>query len=148
MSDSAFSNEVAAEVCALLVEGKSLAEICRQDGMPSYRAVFYRLTKDEAFAKDYARARVAQADADADAISDMASQVRAGLLDPQAARVAMDAYKWTASRRNARAYGEKVQIGGADDLPPVATVDATKLSSQALREIMAATHEAPEPDEG
>ena len=103
-----FTQNTADEICARLVEGTSLAEICRDDAMPQYRTVYGWLTKNEQFSQDYARAREEQADADADAIGDMAAQVRAGLLDPAAARVAIDAYKWSAGKRQSQKYGDKI----------------------------------------
>lgn len=42
---------------------------------------------------------------------------------------------------------DKKELSGPDG-GPIATVDAGKLSTEALREIMAATSAAPEPDEG
>lgn len=110
MSESQFGDEIADEICALLIEGKSLAEICRMDGMPKYRAVFYRLLKDEDFAYDYARAREAQADTDADAIGDISRKVLLGEVEPSAARVAIDALKWTAGKRKPKVYGEKLDV--------------------------------------
>lgn len=112
MSESKFSQAIAQEIFDQLVEGKSLAEICRHKSMPSYRAVWHRITVDKDFAEDYRRARIAQADADADAISDMAAQVRRGELDPAAARAAMDGYKWTSGRRNPKVYGDKLSLDG------------------------------------
>jgi transposase-like protein len=107
---SEFTQEIADAICERLAEGASLAEICREDGMPAQRTVFQWLTKHESFAHDYARAREAQADADADAIGDMAAQVRRGELDPTAARVAIDAYKWTAGKRKPKVYGDKIDV--------------------------------------
>ena len=106
----AMTKEIADEICARLIEGKSLAEICRDDAMPQYRTVFEWLANDETFALDYARAREAQGDADADKIGDIANQVVLGMMDPTAARVAIDAYKWTAGRRKPKVYGDKLDV--------------------------------------
>ena len=35
------------------------------------------------------------------------------------ARLMVDTRKWTASKLKAKRYGDKVQVGGADDLPPL-----------------------------
>ena len=121
MSGDVITDEIQDEICQRIAEGQSLAEICRSEGMPTYRQVFYWLTKNEDFANNYARAREAQADADADAIGDMANQVRLGLLDPSAARVAIDAYKWTAGVRKPKKYGNKIAVGGDSDMDPIKT---------------------------
>lgn len=135
---STYNEAVAEEICTQLVEGKSLAEICRQEGFPSYSTVVKWRNDIPSFSANYARAREDQADTDADTIGDIARKVAQGEMDPQAARVAIDAYKWTAGKRKPKVYGDKLAIGGAADLPPIQTVDATKLSSDALRELMAA----------
>ena len=108
-----FTKKIADEVCARLVEGSSLAEICRDPKMPKTRTVFQWLSKDDDFARDYARAREAQGDTDADKIGDIANQVVLGQLDPAAARVAIDAYKWTAGRRKPKSYGDRLAIEGS-----------------------------------
>lgn len=137
--------EIEAEICTRLAEGESLAAICRDGHMPSISVVYRRILDDETFRADYSRAREDQADTDADRIGEIASQVAQGLLDPQAARVAIDAYKWTAGKRKPKVYGDKLAIGGADDLPPIAsTIDASKLSAAALRELMNAKPDDPD----
>ena len=45
-------------------------------------------------------------------------------------------YRWRSSKTAPREYGDKLSIGGAEDLPPVAGIDATQLSNEALRELM------------
>lgn len=135
---STYNEAVAEEICTQLVEGKSLAEICRQEGFPSYSTVVKWRNDIPSFSANYARAREDQADTDADRIGDIANQVAQGLMDPQAARVAIDAYKWTAGKRKPKVYGDKLAIGGATDLPPVKTLDVSKLSSDVLSQLMAA----------
>lgn len=117
-----FNQDLADEICLQLASGKSLAQICREDpSMPPYLTIFRWLKENEQFAKDYARAREDQAEADADAISDIASRVVSGELDPQAARVAIDAYKWTAGKRLPKKYGDKLDLtSGGDKLKGIA----------------------------
>jgi hypothetical protein len=40
-----------------------------------------------------------------------------GQADPQAAKVAMDGYKWVAARRNPKKYSERMQVSGPDEKP-------------------------------
>ena len=77
------------------------------------------LEKDEALRNQYARAREHQADHEFDeikAIADLAS-----VEDVQVARLRVDARKWRAGKLRPKVYGDKVAIGGADDLPPIQT---------------------------
>ena len=60
----------------------------------------------------YARARDMRAHAIAGRIYEMADDVRRGKIAPDAARVAIDAYKWTASKMLPKSYGDKVDISG------------------------------------
>lgn len=87
--------------------------------MPDYSTVKRWLVANEAFRASYVSAREDQADADADKIGDIAAQVLMGKYEPQAARVAIDALKWTAGKRQPKKYGDKLAIGGTDDLPPI-----------------------------
>lgn len=127
-----------------VMEGASLRQACRDLGVT--RSEWYLdLAAEPDFADHYARAMSIRADDQFDEMLEIAD----GQGDPQRDRLRVDTRKWTLARMNPRKYGDKVQIGGADDLPPVATVDATKLSIEALREIMGAvSDQAPEPDEG
>ncbi len=62
----------------------------------------------ETFAQHYARAREAQADVYADKIGTIGYAVLGAELPPDAARVAIDAFKWTAGKMKPKVYGEKI----------------------------------------
>ena len=106
---STFTQEVADELCERIACGETLKSICREDGQPEERTVYRWLRANEAFRQQYARAREEMADADADNVGDLGHRVLRGEIDPQAARVAMDAFKWSAGKRNAKKYGDKLQ---------------------------------------
>lgn len=48
---------------------------------------------------------------------DLAYHAHEGPIDPRAAKVAMDGYKWTAGRRNETKYSERPQVSGPDEKP-------------------------------
>ena len=50
--------DIADELVTWISEGKTLREFCRQEGMPSYGAVYDWIEKDAEFASRFARARV------------------------------------------------------------------------------------------
>jgi len=100
-----FNEATAGEICIRLACGESLAKICRDDEMPAYRTVMTWLRERSDFRQSYALAREDQADADADAVGDIGEKVIEGTLDPQAARVAIDAKKWSAGIRKPAKYG-------------------------------------------
>lgn len=107
---SSYSQEKADAICQRIACGESLAEICRSSKMPNYSTVMRWLNAHEEFSKNYTRAREAQGDADADSVGDIANLVLKGKVDPQAARVAIDALKWTAAKRAPKKYGEKLDL--------------------------------------
>ena len=99
-----------AGICEAIASGSSLLQHLRKKGMPGYTTVMKWLAADPDFQANYARAREAQADADADKIGDIVDRVLAGKLDPQAARAAIDALKWTAGKRQPKKYGDKLDL--------------------------------------
>lgn len=99
-----------AAICEAIASGDSLAKVLRGKGMPAYRTVMTWLSEDEAFQQNYARAREAQGDADADRIGDITDRVLSGEIDPQSAKVAIDALKWTAAKRLPKKYGDKLDL--------------------------------------
>lgn len=132
---SAYSKEIADKLCMGIAEGKSLAELCRTYKL-AYSTVIQWLRAHQDFQRDYARAREDQADADADAVGDIAARVLRGELDPQAARVAIDAYKWAAGKRKPKVYGDRVvQEHSGPGGGPIQTVSLTNVSDEELAKL-------------
>ena len=97
-------------ILARISQGESLVAILRDDGMPVYQTVMNWLDADPVLVDRYARAREASADADADRVKDVADRTLSGEYDPQAARVAIDALKWSAGKRKPKVYGDKLDV--------------------------------------
>jgi len=141
---SDFTPEVANEICERLAKGQSLRFICEdQEGgwLPSETTVRRWLAKGDAepdgdfgeFRRQYAQAREAQADHYAEEIIDIAdgkdkpdrAQIDAALdgtiviRDHNRDRLRIDARKWYASKLAPKKYGEKLAVGGDDELGPV-----------------------------
>lgn len=121
-----FTPEIANTICERIAGSESLKSICSEDGMPSESTIrnwLARGVKDEepfaSFLRQYGHAREAQADTDADAVGDIGRKTLTGEYDPQAARVAIDALKWSAGKRAPKKYGEKVQLSGDEDGAPI-----------------------------
>jgi hypothetical protein len=128
-----FTEEIADKICELLAEPLSLRKICDMEGMPSKTTVLKWLDQHPEFARQYARAREAQADAMIDDTLDIADNKS---LDPQDRRVRIDTRKWLAGKLRPKKYGEKILLGEDADNPlqkPEATIDVFKLAEQ-LRE--------------
>lgn len=101
---STYTEELGFAVCQRIAEGESVRAICRDEAMPD-RHTIYNWANDpnHPFHAHYARACELRADYFAGRITEIAEEVVTDReLDPQAARVAIDAYKWTAARMSKR----------------------------------------------
>lgn len=133
---SSYSQDIADRIITGLADGSSLVSILSEDDeLPSYATVMRWLRENLEFQSIYARAREDQADHDADKIGDIAEKVATGKIDPQAARVAIDAYKWAAGKRKPRVYGERIAVGGAADMEPIRTTTQLDVSNLSLEEL-------------
>ena len=123
-------------ILAHLAKGESVRSyVARTQGV-SFSAVYRTLREDKLFAELYARAREDQADTYADKLMDLIDLVQAGEIDPQAARVAMDGIKWTASKLKPRTYGDRVavdvEVSTKQSLVDVALANARQVSGTVI----------------
>ena len=143
---STYTPELAAAICEHIAAGKSLRTIAALDGMPAQSTIMVWLDgKHPDFTEQYARAREAQADKLAEEILSIADDGRSDTyLDAegnektdseviQRSKLRVEARKWLASKMAPKKYGDKMAIGGADDLGPVQTV--TKEMTDAERAV-------------
>lgn len=112
----AYSQEQRAVICKRVCDGIAnklpLRKICEQEGMPTKETIRVWLLDDAEFSAQYARAREARADERAEFIDEITAEVREGKLDPNAARVIIDAEKWQAGKENSKRYGDKLTVDG------------------------------------
>ena len=109
-----FSQELFDRICERIADGESLRAICRDDDMPNASTVDGWLGKDEALAKQYARARERQGDGHFDRVCAIVDKVEDGQLEPGQARTMIDALKWTAGKLRPKVYGEKSALALTD----------------------------------
>jgi hypothetical protein len=93
---------------AKMTLGKSLSQICREEGMPSLTTVMRWLDEDEggALREHYMRAREALGDSFAERTLDVIFDEDD---DPNNKRVKLDGLKWLAGKMNPKRYGDKVE---------------------------------------
>lgn len=150
-AETTFTQAKADTICARLAEGVPLAEICRTEGMPAVRTVSGWKEAHPDFAAAFARAREEGFDAIAAECLEIADDARNDFIDKKAAEgdeaaVGAKAFdsehvqrsklrietrlkllaKWDPKR-----YGEKLALGGADDLPPIKTMTDDQLAARA-----------------
>lgn len=100
--------EVMQNICDLVAKKHTMHQITQMKGMPSHETVRKWLLEDKELAANYAHARELRADARADRIDEITGMVINGELDPQAARVVIDAEKWLAGIEKPKVYGTKI----------------------------------------
>ena len=135
--------------CERMANGMSVKSICKMDDMPSERTINNWLNNDPDFVQQYTRAREQRADnlieeileiSDEDTVTTrMNGEVEEVVFDSTAVarnRLRVDTRKWIAARMSPRKWGDKLAIGGAEDLPPIKTQTDVALDDR-LAELLA-----------
>jgi hypothetical protein len=105
-----YTEEIGDEICARVLAGETINEICAGQDMPPVRTLYGWLKQVPAFEQAYARARAESGQASEGKIRGYMRQVVTGELDSTAARVLIDAEKWLASKRAPRTHGDRVEV--------------------------------------
>jgi len=111
----------------IIADGQSLRHAARELGIPVttlYDAVYSQQPER------YARAREAAAELDADQVKEIGESALRGEVAPDAARVAIDAVKWSAGKRHPRKFGDKITHSSDPEnpMPDGAGTAVTKLA--------------------
>ena len=106
--------EIQERVVAESQTGRSLRQVCGDEGMPDFRTVQRWIVADGQFAVKYARARMAQADVLFDRMEAVEEAVSAGTMDSHAARVVLDSMRWRASKLAPKVYGDRLDVNVSD----------------------------------
>jgi hypothetical protein len=135
---SLYTDELANTICDRIAMDESLVQILMAPGMPDYATVMRWLRDRPDFCANYARAREAQADFQADELRDLGKRALRGEVPADAARVAVDVLKWSAGRRNPKKYGDRQHLehtgkdGGPIKTEDVGTPESRKADAIAL----------------
>jgi hypothetical protein len=114
---SQYTQETADLICDLIVEGKSIRQICSLDDMPASSTIFKWLSVFPAFAEQYTRAKREQAERLADELIELADDdskdISGELSMPngvavQRSRLMVDTRKWYLSKVLPKVYGDKI----------------------------------------
>ena len=125
-------------ICEWIAQGKTLREWCRENKL-HYSTVYLWMEKDREFAQRFARARDIGADAIADEAIEIIDTFPMESVSEGGSRVDSGHVTWLRNRAeyrlkllakwNPKKYGDKLAIGGADDLPAIqsnVTLDAAE----------------------
>jgi hypothetical protein len=104
-----------------IAKGESLRAVCRTEDFPAPSTVIKWTTEDADFGEHYARACEARADTYFDELDDVSAEATSAKTAVQVAglRLKADNIKWQLARMAPKKYGDKLAIGGADDLSPI-----------------------------
>ena len=119
-----YTDAIAERICELVAERVPVAEICAMEGMPDKATLYRWKRKFPDFCANYTRAREERADARQDYVDELSMKMLAGLIDPAAARVAIDAEKWQMGKEKPKVYGERV--GASFVITPLVAVAAQR----------------------
>ena len=107
--------EIQDRLVAEIQTGRSLRQVCKDEGMPHFTTVLRWIASDADFAIKYTRARVAQADTLFDRMEEVEEAVSAGTMDSHAARVVLDSMRWRASKLAPKVYGDRLDVSVTDN---------------------------------
>jgi len=136
----AFNQAKADAICQALTEGKSLRTAAKEQGIS--HSHFLDWVDERAELRDhYARARARGYALLAEEILEISDDSSGDVVKTESgpkmnaefvarARLRVDSRKWMLSKMLPKVYGDKMAIGGADDLPPIKTEGTVTLSAE------------------
>lgn len=126
-------------ICAYITENNSLRSWAIKNGFVQQTVINW-IEADEKRSRHYARARDERADFVFESLDDVSDQaVKAETaVEVAGLRLKSDNIKWKLARMNAKKYGDKMQVGGAEDLPPIRQ-DVTITPEEAYRRMIGHT---------
>lgn len=144
---STYTPELADRICEQLAQAKSMRTVCLDDDMPAMSTVFKWLRENKEFSEQYARSKAEASDVLVEEMQDIADDARNDWMEAhdkdgesvgykingehvQRSKLRVETRKWIASKLKPKMYGDKLAIGGADDLPPVRSLAETDLDQQ------------------
>jgi hypothetical protein len=142
--ESTYNKEDAETICCALAEGHSLRSICQAIGIGYATAVRWQQDNQE-FAERSARAREIGLHVMAEECLEIADTPQTGFIRTtkpdgsieerqedmlQHRRLRIDTRMRLLGKWLPKVYGEKLAVGGADDLPPIKTMDDDALAAR------------------
>ena len=133
-------NAIMDRIMAELETGRSLVQVCKDDGMPDRETVSRWMRDEPAYAAKYAYARAMQADTLFSEMADVEHKVQAGTMDSHAARVVLDSMRWRASKLAPKVYGDRLDVSVSDTR--ISISGALQAAQARLVDVVDVTHRA------
>jgi len=103
---SKYTKKLADNICKQIADGESVRKICEKKSMPNASTVHAWVLDNEAFSKQYARAKSIGAEIEFEELDDIAKNEP----DVQRARLRVDTKKWSLSKKIPKKYGDKLDL--------------------------------------
>lgn len=114
--------QITDEICTRLAQGESLRSICSDAHMPEKATVLHWVVQnrtiegtERSFFDQYHTSREAAGYSHADEALDLRNEVRSGSLEPNAAKVILDALKWGAERMAPKKHSQRQEVNHTSD---------------------------------
>lgn len=111
------TEQITSELCTRIADGESLRSICNDSHMPEKSTVLLWVVNDREvegldlkFSDQYHASREAAGYSHADEALSLRHELREGSLDPQTAKVILDALKWGAERMAPKRHSSRQEI--------------------------------------
>jgi|TARA_R110000803_G_scaffold210037_1_gene280838 hypothetical protein len=118
-----YTEDTANKICDLFAMGKSMRQVCLEDGMPVPSTIYLWLSKHREFSDKYVCAKADGQECLVDELSEIADKVLTGDYDPNQARVAADIKKWHITKLAPKKYGDKQFIETKDTTQEITDED-------------------------
>ena len=116
--------------------GSTIHKVCEEDGMPDVGTIYRWMRAEPSFRKMYDDAVMDRASGYSEKIGIVAERVLNGEVEPDRARVALDAFKWISTKLIPQ-YGDRQQISMHVEHTHKLHLDALKVLAQAKRNVAA-----------
>lgn len=138
---SKFTQEIANSICERLAQGEPLASICRDEDMPAVRTVSDWKAAHAEFSADFARAREEGFDALAAECLDIADETSRDTIATDhgdrpnsewitRSKLRIETRLKLLAKWDVKRYGDKLALGGADDMPPLKALSDDDLAAR------------------
>jgi len=98
------------KICDLVCDKQTLDCILREHKLPMKQTIYTWMSQNPLLAKMYNDARATRAFSRGDKIDAITELVLSGALDPNSARVVIDAEKWQMTREAPRLFGDRIAV--------------------------------------
>ncbi len=148
---SGYSEEIALAICARVISGASLKDICRAEEMPHEATVYRWMAAQSTFCEAIARARAAGMESWAEEMREIADDGSNDFMDRinkdgskdrvldnehvQRSKLRLDTMKWLMSKFAPRRFGDKIEVELSGAVKVEAMSDAD-VEAKAMRLLM------------